>query len=146
MTLNFHVFQIRDSYHRRLLSSSPANGAPAFGTLLTPLVDGIRIQGRFFPAFTDRRPKLVLLDGEGLGHVGVFGAGSPAPLGFRRWSGSVYKPFRTRWTWCPTRRDSSSMTSPGHVLAPGDESGASDDSEAPDFWWAVTDSNRGPAD
>lgn len=46
-----------------------SNYAPAFGTLLTPLVDGIRIQGPFFPTFTERRPRLVLLDGEGLGHV-----------------------------------------------------------------------------
>ena len=46
-----------------------SNHAAAFGTLLTPLVDGIRIRGPLFPKFTDRRPKLVLLDGEGLGHV-----------------------------------------------------------------------------
>ena len=46
-----------------------SNYAPAFGTLLTPLVDGIRIQGPFFPTFTDNGPRLVLLDGEGLGHV-----------------------------------------------------------------------------
>lgn len=52
-----------------------SNYAPAFGTLLTPLVDGIRIRGAFFPAFTDRRPRLVLLDGEGLGHVGDPAAG-----------------------------------------------------------------------
>lgn len=52
-----------------------SNFAPAFGTLLTPLVDGIRIEGQFFPAFTDRRPRLVLLDGEGLGHVGDPAAG-----------------------------------------------------------------------
>lgn len=52
-----------------------SNYAPAFGTLLTPLVDGIRIRGPFFPAFTDRRPRLVLLDGEGLGHVGDAAAG-----------------------------------------------------------------------
>jgi hypothetical protein len=52
-----------------------SNYAPAFGTLLTPLVDGIRIRGAFFPTFTDRRPRLVLLDGEGLGHVGDPAAG-----------------------------------------------------------------------
>jgi len=52
-----------------------SNYAPAFGTLLTPLVDGIRIEGLFFPTFTDRRPRLVLLDGEGLGHVGDPAAG-----------------------------------------------------------------------
>lgn len=52
-----------------------SNYAPAFGTLLTPLVDGIRIQGQFFPRAIDRQPKLVLLDGEGLGHVGDPAAG-----------------------------------------------------------------------
>jgi hypothetical protein len=64
----------RDTFVRtvRRLSS---NYAPAFGTLLTPLVDGIRIQGPFSPAFMDRHPRLVLLDGEGLGHVGDPAAG-----------------------------------------------------------------------
>ena len=52
-----------------------SNYAPAFGTLLTPLVDGIRIKGQFFPAFVERCPKLVLLDGEGLGHVSDPAAG-----------------------------------------------------------------------
>ena len=52
-----------------------SNYAPAFGTLLTPLVDGIRIKGRLYPAFAERRPNLVLLDGEGLGHVGDSAAG-----------------------------------------------------------------------
>ena len=52
-----------------------SNYAPAFGTLLTPVVDGIRIRGPFIPAFSDKRPKLVLLDGEGLGHVSDPAAG-----------------------------------------------------------------------
>ena len=52
-----------------------SNYAPAFGTLLTPLVDGIRIRGPLFPSFTDIRPRLVLIDGEGIGHVGDPGAG-----------------------------------------------------------------------
>ena len=52
-----------------------SNFAPAFGTLLTPLVDGIRIEGQFFPTFSDRHSQLVLLDGEGLGHVGDPAAG-----------------------------------------------------------------------
>lgn len=46
-----------------------SNFAPSFGRLLTPVVDGIRVQGPLFPTFTDRRPKLVLLDGQGLGHT-----------------------------------------------------------------------------
>ena len=64
----------RDTFVRTVRRFS-SNYAPAFGTLLTPLVDGIRIQGPFFPAFMDRRPRLILLDGEGLGHVGDPAAG-----------------------------------------------------------------------
>lgn len=52
-----------------------SNYAPAFGKLLTPLVDGIRVQGSFSPTFLDKNPKIVLLDGEGLGHVGDAAAG-----------------------------------------------------------------------
>jgi hypothetical protein len=52
-----------------------SNDASAFGSLLTPLVDGIRIQGQFFPVFADRHPRLVLFDGEGLGHVTDSAAG-----------------------------------------------------------------------
>ncbi len=60
----------------RLVRRFSSNYAPAFGTLLTPLVDVIRIKGPFFPAFApDRHPRLVLLDGEGLGHVGDPAAG-----------------------------------------------------------------------
>lgn len=59
----------------RLVRRFSSNYAPAFGTLLTPLVDGIRIRGPFYPTFTDRHPRLVLLDGEGLGHVGDAAAG-----------------------------------------------------------------------
>ncbi|QDF41310.1 hypothetical protein FJN17_29085 [Bradyrhizobium symbiodeficiens] len=46
-----------------------SNYAPQFGRLLTPLVDGIRILGPLFPTFTESQPKLVLLDGQGLGHT-----------------------------------------------------------------------------
>lgn len=49
-----------------------SNYAPQFGRLLTPLVDGIRVKGPFKPrhwAPSDEIPSLVLLDGEGLGHV-----------------------------------------------------------------------------
>jgi hypothetical protein len=52
-----------------------SNDADAFGTLLTPVVDGIRFQGQFFPEFANCRPRLVLLDGEGLGHVSDSAAG-----------------------------------------------------------------------
>ena len=64
----------RDAFVRAVRRFS-SNYAPAFGTLLTPLVDGIRISGPFSPEFAGRHPKLVLLDGEGLGHVGDPAAG-----------------------------------------------------------------------
>ena len=47
------------------------NHGQQFGRLLTPLVDGIRVRGPFQPAaieLHDADRKLVLLDGEGLGH------------------------------------------------------------------------------
>jgi GTPase Era involved in 16S rRNA processing len=46
------------------------NHAQHFGRLLTPLVNGVRVAGRFFPKWNGgQQPKLVLLDGEGLGHT-----------------------------------------------------------------------------
>ncbi|MDH5561699.1 MAG: hypothetical protein OEY59_12690, partial [Deltaproteobacteria bacterium] len=48
-----------------------SNYARNFGRLLTPLVDGMRISGAFKPEWWGEQeaPKLVLLDGEGLGHT-----------------------------------------------------------------------------
>ncbi|MCE5292894.1 MAG: hypothetical protein LLG14_27170 [Nocardiaceae bacterium] len=47
-----------------------SNHAPRFGRLLTPLVNGVRVSGAFLPAWNGgQQPKLVLLDGEGLGHT-----------------------------------------------------------------------------
>ncbi|MCB1436957.1 MAG: hypothetical protein KDJ46_07280 [Rhodobiaceae bacterium] len=46
-----------------------SNYAPQFGRLLTPLVDGVRAKGPLFPGFDDIQPRLVLLDGQGLGHT-----------------------------------------------------------------------------
>lgn len=47
-----------------------SNYAPLFGRLLTPLVNGVRVAGPFAPAWdASKVPKLVLLDGEGLGHT-----------------------------------------------------------------------------
>ncbi len=42
-----------------------------FGRLLTPLVDGIRVRGPLYPSVIDLRKgdKLILLDGQGLGHT-----------------------------------------------------------------------------
>ena len=50
------------------ISRFASNYSPLFGTLLTPLVNGLRVSGPFYPAWTTERPKLVLLDGEGLEH------------------------------------------------------------------------------
>jgi hypothetical protein len=40
-----------------------------FGRLLTPLVGGIRVKGPLFPEFAEDKAKLVLIDGQGLGHT-----------------------------------------------------------------------------
>ncbi len=52
--------------HIRWFSS---NYWPHFGRLLTPLVDGIRVRGPLFPDFLEGQPRLVLIDGQGLGHT-----------------------------------------------------------------------------
>lgn len=46
-----------------------SNYYPAFGRLLTPLVNGIRIRGNFRTLFPSSPHRLVLMDGEGLGHT-----------------------------------------------------------------------------
>lgn len=58
----------RDDFIRQVRWFS-SNYAPAFGRLLTPLVDGVRVSGPFAPMFMDDLPKLVLIDGQGLGHT-----------------------------------------------------------------------------
>ena len=52
-----------------------SNYAPLFGSLLTPLVNGIRVAGPFAPEWGDgESPQLVLIDGEGLGHTATSAA------------------------------------------------------------------------
>lgn len=46
-----------------------SNYAPHFGRLLTPFVEGIRVAGPFRPDWYGSRPKLVIFDGQGLGHT-----------------------------------------------------------------------------
>ena len=52
----------------RSVNRFSSNYAPSFGRLLTPLVEGIRVAGPFCPDWRSEQPKLVLLDGQGLGH------------------------------------------------------------------------------
>lgn len=59
----------RKEFIRAVLRFS-SNYAPLYGMLLTPLVNGIRVAGPFTPKWRDgESPKLVLFDGEGLGHT-----------------------------------------------------------------------------
>ncbi len=54
----------------KAISRFSSNYAPFFGRLLTPLVNGVRVAGPFAPSWAKGAPpKLVLLDGEGLGHT-----------------------------------------------------------------------------
>ena len=54
----------------RTVNRFSSNYAPNFGKLLTPLVQGIRVRGPFKPDWHhDGECKLVLMDGEGLGHT-----------------------------------------------------------------------------
>ncbi len=53
----------------QVVSRFTSNYAPLFGTLLTPIVNGIRVAGPFSPNWADQQPHLILLDGEGLGHT-----------------------------------------------------------------------------
>jgi energy-coupling factor transporter ATP-binding protein EcfA2 len=54
----------------RQLRRFTSNSKLGFGRLLTPLVDGVRVSGPFAPTWHGgQRPKLVLLDTEGLGHT-----------------------------------------------------------------------------
>ena len=63
----------RDKFIKSIRQFS-SNYAPMFGRLLTPIVQGIRVQGPLYPDthsdnWTTEHPKLVLMDGEGLGHT-----------------------------------------------------------------------------
>jgi hypothetical protein len=57
-----------------------SNYAPLFGRLLTPLVNGIRVSGPFTPTWSDVPRKLVLVDGEGLGHTPTSAAALSTPV------------------------------------------------------------------
>lgn len=44
------------------------NSAKKYGNLASPVVSGMRISGPFQPKWTQHIPKLVIIDGEGIGH------------------------------------------------------------------------------
>lgn len=46
-----------------------SNSSFLFGKLLTPLVSGMRVQGPFKSDLVNNTPKLIIIDGEGLGHI-----------------------------------------------------------------------------
>jgi hypothetical protein len=68
---SYWVFESSDrSDFIKKINRFSSNYAPNFGCLLTPLVDGIRVAGPFKPSwFKGDEIKLVLMDGEGLGHT-----------------------------------------------------------------------------
>ncbi|TDD20772.1 ATP-binding protein [Kribbella turkmenica] len=53
----------------KVVSRFSSNYAKIFGRLLTPLVNGIRVSGPFGPEWASESVRLVLIDGEGLGHT-----------------------------------------------------------------------------
>jgi len=57
-----------------------SNHAKYFGTLLSPLVSGIRVCGPFQPTWYESQPKFVIFDGEGLGHTPDSSASIPTTL------------------------------------------------------------------
>lgn len=65
------------------VSRFSSNYAPYFGTLLTPLVNGIRVAGPFRPRWSQRQPALVIFDGEGLGHTPESSASIPTSVSQR---------------------------------------------------------------
>lgn len=62
----------------RAVNRFSSNYAPMFGHLLSPLVNGLRVAGTFRAAWLDGpAPRLVLIDGEGLGHTPKSAAALP---------------------------------------------------------------------
>jgi energy-coupling factor transporter ATP-binding protein EcfA2 len=64
----------------KTVSRFSSNYAPYFGTLLTPLVNGIRVRWPYKSTWLDQRPPLVLFDGEGLGHTADSSTSLPTSL------------------------------------------------------------------
>ncbi len=69
-TLWYYEENDRDTFLKQVRWFT-GNQSQQFGRLLTPMVDGIRVRGPFRPAgieLEEADPRLVFLDGEGLGH------------------------------------------------------------------------------
>ena len=69
-TLWYYAGHNRDTFLKQVRWFA-SNHGQSFGRLLTPLVDGIRVSGPFQPRASELQDddrKLVLMDGEGLGH------------------------------------------------------------------------------
>jgi energy-coupling factor transporter ATP-binding protein EcfA2 len=64
----------------KTIAGFSSNHAKYFGTLLSPLVNGIRVCGPFRPAWLEDQPRFVILDGEGLGHTPDSSASIPTTL------------------------------------------------------------------
>lgn len=58
----------RDEFMAELRRFS-GNDAADFGTLLTPLINGLRVRGPFHPTWAREIPYVMLIDREGLGHT-----------------------------------------------------------------------------
>lgn len=52
----------------RTIKRFTGNSWKAWGSLLSPIVKTMRVKGRFKPEFCEEVPRLVLFDGQGLGH------------------------------------------------------------------------------
>lgn len=52
----------------RTIKRFTSNNWRAWGSLLSPIVKTMRVKGRFKPEFCEEVPRLVLFDGQGLGH------------------------------------------------------------------------------
>ena len=69
-----HTSQDRADFIKAVNQFS-SNYAPNYGRLLTPLVDGIRVRGPFGADWqNDEFQQIVLLDGQGIGHVAESGS------------------------------------------------------------------------
>lgn len=67
-----------------------SNHYTLFGRLLSPLVEGMRIQGPFYPAFlSGSSQKLVFIDGQGLGHTAESAGSQSIPKKLENMFGDV---------------------------------------------------------